>query len=69
MDILAFAHMGPDEDAKAWALRMAHYALIGAGVGMLLIFLLVLITLVLVFYVVQLRRDIRALSKGQRRSE
>jgi hypothetical protein len=63
IDILEWANIGPNDDARSWALRLVHYGLIVGSVSFVLLIVIAVATALLTIYIIGLRREVIRLSK------
>ena len=63
INILEWANIGPNDDARSWALRLVHYGLIVGSVSFVLLIVIGATTALLTIYIMGLRREVMRLSK------
>jgi nitrate/nitrite transporter NarK len=66
-DLTSMFQMLPTDDVKSWAFRMAHMGILGAFVGLAVIFLILLQNAYLMYSIRKLRSEMRSLNSRLKR--
>ena len=55
--------MGPNDDLRSWAMRLAHFGVLGGIFGLILAILLVIQNFYLMFAFIRLRSQVNAIQR------